>query len=105
MLKSLRSAPLAGAALLLSACQGDGPPEAAMEKAWLAWAGRADVRGFEKVSCKKAAETRWRCTFKTRHRMRRGGHRLTLTANRSGVFQQHAGRWTYLGKLTGEANN
>ena len=89
---------LAGAALLLSACKGDGPPESAMEQAWLAWSGRSQIRGFEKVSCKQATEARWLCRFRTRHRVRRGRRRGELVAKRSGFYQLAEGNWTYLGK-------
>jgi len=106
MLKLPQWALLAGAALVLTACQGDGPSETAMEKAWLSWAGRQTVRGFEKVSCKQKAEGKpWFCRFRTSHQVRRGRHKATLVANRSGYYQQDGGRWTYLGKLTGEAGN
>lgn len=106
MLKLPQWALLAGAALVLTACQGDGPSETAMEKAWLSWAGRQTVRGFEKVSCKQKAEGKpWFCRFRTSHQVRRGRHKATLVANRSGYYQPHDGGWTYLGKLTGEAGN
>lgn len=106
MLKQPQWALLAGAALILTACQGDGPSESAMEKAWLSWAGRQTVRNFEKVSCKQKTEgKRWLCRFRTSHRIRRGRGRATLVANRSGYYQQDSGGWTYLGKLTGEAGN
>ncbi|MDH3232813.1 MAG: hypothetical protein OEQ29_04755 [Alphaproteobacteria bacterium] len=105
MLKHPPWALVAGVALLLTACQGDGPSQSAMEKAWLSWAGRQTVRDFEKISCKQAEGKRWFCRFRTRHRFRRGRRKGTLVANRSGYYQPHGGGWTYLGKLTGKAGN
>ena len=98
MVKLPRWGGLLGALLLLSGCQDDGPPEAAMEKAWLAWSGRSLVHGFEKLSCKQAGDARWFCRFRTRHRLRRGGRRATLVAKRSGYYQLAEGSWSYLGK-------
>lgn len=99
MVKITRWPLLVGATALLAGCQDDGPSEAAMEKAWLAWAGGQQVRSFEKVSCKKAHETRWFCRFRTRHTVRRrGGRRAVLEAKRSGYYQLAEGDWTYHGK-------
>lgn len=89
---------MAAAALALTACQDNGPPETAMESAWLAWAGQEQVLDFEKVSCEEAGETRWLCRFRTRHHVRRGGRRMTLVANRSGYYQFASEQWTYHGK-------
>ena len=98
MVKLSRWVVAVGAAALLAGCQSDGPSESAMEKAWLAWAGHPQVRGFEKLSCRKAEEARWFCRFRTRHALRRGGRRATLVAKRSGFYQLAEGDWTYLGK-------
>ncbi len=98
MTKPLRMVALLGAALVLPSCQDDGPSADAMEKAWLAWAGRQKVHDFEKVSCKPQGEARWMCRFRTRHRLRRGSRRATLVANRSGIFRTSGGRLTYRGK-------
>jgi len=98
MVKLPRWGLLAGAALLLAACQDASPSEEAMEKAWLAWSGRTQIPGFEKVSCKKADATRWFCRFRTRHNLRRGARRATLVAKRSGYYQLAEGDWTYHGK-------
>ena len=89
--------PLA-AAVALAGCGEDGPPEDAMRQAWLAWAERPQVQGFEKVSCKADGEARWFCRFKTRHTRRRGSRRLHMVANRSGYYRHTDGRWSYHGK-------
>lgn len=85
-------------AVALAGCGEDGPPEDAMRQAWLAWADRERVQGFEKVSCKADGEAQWFCRFRTRHVTRRGNRRMRLVANRSGYYRHEDGRWRYQGK-------